>query len=72
MDLVISESEATFLVTFSSSTVQLATTSMVETKADSSTTLEGYGITNAYTKEEVDKMIGDLKTILDEINGESV
>lgn len=30
------------------------------TKADKSTTLNGYGITNAYTKDEVDKFVDDL------------
>lgn len=33
-------------------------------KANSATTLAGYGITNAYTKNEIDTMIGDIETLL--------
>ena len=33
-------------------------------KADKSTTLAGYGITNAYTKTEIDNKIGDIETLL--------
>ena len=72
MNLVISEVETTSVKSFTSSTVQLATTDLVETKADASTTLEGYGIENAYTKNEVDTIVGDIGSILDEINGELV
>lgn len=39
----------------------------LQTKADSSTTLSGYGITDAYTKSEVDGKIGDIETVLDQI-----
>ena len=38
-------------------------------KADRATTLSGYGITDAYTKAEVDSMLGNIDTILDEILG---
>lgn len=38
-----------------------------ENKANKATTLSGYGITNAYTKEEVDNIIGDIETALDTI-----
>lgn len=33
-------------------------------KANASTTLAGYGITNAYTKTEIDNMIGNIETLL--------
>lgn len=33
-------------------------------KADKATTLAGYGITNAYTKTEIDNKIGDIETLL--------
>lgn len=33
-------------------------------KADKATTLSGYGITNAYTKTEIDNMIGNIETLL--------
>lgn len=36
-------------------------------KADKSTTLEGYGITDAYTKTEIDAQVGDIETALDNI-----
>jgi hypothetical protein len=36
------------------------------------TTISGYGITNAYTKTEVDNIVGDINTILDNINGEVI
>lgn len=32
----------------------------ISTKADKSTTLEGYGITDAYTKEEIDSMVSSV------------
>ena len=35
--------------------------------AEKSTTLSGYGITDAYTKSEVDGKIGDIETALDQI-----
>lgn len=35
--------------------------------AEKSTTLAGYGITDAYTKSEVDGKIGDIETALDQI-----
>ena len=38
-------------------------------KADKATTLSGYGITDAYTKSEIDSMIGDVESILDAILG---
>lgn len=57
----------------------------LSTKADVATTLEGYGIEDAYTKEEIeiihrgiytkteiDTMFGDVATLLDTINGEEV
>ena len=47
-------------------TTQIATTAFVQDavsgKADSSTTLSGYGITNAYTKTEVDSLISSVFT----------
>ena len=33
-------------------------------KANKSTTLSGYGITDAYTKTEIDNMIGNIETLL--------
>lgn len=39
----------------------------LETKADKATTLEGYGIADAYTKTEIDIQIGDIETALDSI-----
>ena len=61
--------------------IKSQTAQLSESKADKSTTLEGYGITNAYTKGEIDKLtsyirldIFDLKThvknveaVLDEV-----
>ena len=41
-----------------------AITEMDETKADKATTLEGYGITDAYTKEEVDEITEDVKVTI--------
>lgn len=41
-------------------------------KADVATTLSGYGITNAYTKTEVDLVVGDINTALDTINGQVI
>lgn len=46
--------------------------SEISAKADTATTLAGYGITDAYTKTEVDNLLGDISTALDTINGESV
>jgi FlaG/FlaF family flagellin (archaellin) len=39
----------------------------LDTKADKATTLEGYGITDAYTKTEIDTQIGDIEAALDNI-----
>lgn len=39
----------------------------VSNKADKATTLNGYGITDAYTKQEIDSIIGNIDTILDEV-----
>jgi hypothetical protein len=72
MRILISESQASIVDSFTSSTVQLAPTTLVDKKADVSDTLKGYGITDAYTKKEIDNMFGDIQSILDEINGESV
>ena len=36
-------------------------------KADKATTLGGYGITDAYTKTEIDSLVGDIETALDNI-----
>ena len=33
-------------------------------KANSATTISGYGITDAYTKTEIDNKIGDIETLL--------
>jgi len=40
--------------------------------ASKPTTLSGYGITDVYTKTEVDNIVGDINTILDDINGEVI
>lgn len=55
------KSEAQGLVTAHESAVNTA----LEGKADKATTLEGYGITDAYNKTEID---GQLKTITDNLN----
>lgn len=39
----------------------------VDGKADKATTLAGYGITDAYTKANVNKMIEDLKKRIEEL-----
>lgn len=39
----------------------------VSGKADKATTLGGYGITDAYTKTEIDSQVGDIETALDNI-----
>ena len=39
---------------------------MLETKADKSTTLEGYGIQDAYTKTEVDSSLSGLREIMEQ------
>lgn len=36
-------------------------------KADKATTLSGYGITDAYTKEEIDNKIGNIETLLSQV-----
>ncbi len=40
---------------------------MLNAKADKSTTLAGYGITDAYTKSEIDAMIGNIETLLSQV-----
>lgn len=35
-------------------------------------TLSGYGITDAYTKTEIDSIYGDIASLLDTINGEVI
>ena len=47
-----------------SETVAAALNDLNENKADTATTLAGYGITDAYTKTEIDNMIGDIETLL--------
>ena len=42
--------------------------SMLDNKADKATTLEGYGITDAYTKNDVDSMIGGSSAAVDGLN----
>ena len=42
---------------------------LADTKADKATTLAGYGITDAYTKTEIDNKFSGIYTILDNING---
>lgn len=59
--LAAAKSEAEGLVNDLSSTV----TTALDGKADKATTLEGYGITDVYTKTEVD---ASLKTITDNLN----
>jgi hypothetical protein len=44
-----------------------ASASEVSGKADKATTLAGYGITDAYTKTEIDNMIGDIEALLSEV-----
>lgn len=39
----------------------------ISTKADKATSLLGYGITDAYTKTEVDSMVGSIESILSEV-----
>lgn len=41
-----------------------AVASAISNKANSSTSLSGYGITDAYTKTEIDTQIGDIETLL--------
>ena len=36
----------------------------VSGKADKATTLGGYGITDAYTKTEIDSLVGDIENAL--------
>lgn len=36
-------------------------------KANASTTIAGYGITDAYTKTEIDNMIGNIETQLSQV-----
>ena len=63
--------------TAGTNTTQVATTAFVNTavtngisgKADSATTLSGYGITDAYTKSEVDSAIEALDTGVTSVNG---
>ena len=43
-------------------------TTSLNTKANKSTTLAGYGIKDAYTKTEVDNLIGDIDSALDELH----
>jgi hypothetical protein len=38
-------------------------------KANKATTLSGYGITNAYTKTEIDTKLGNIESLLDNILG---
>ena len=47
-----------------SETVAAALNYLNENKADLSTTLSEYGITDAYTKTEIDNMIGNIETLL--------
>lgn len=49
--------------------VQSAITSGITNKADKATTLTGYGITDAYTKTEVDEAIEALDTGVTSVNG---
>jgi len=42
--------------------VQSAVDELADEKADSATTLSGYGITDAYTKEEIDNALSELET----------
>ncbi len=45
---------------------------LIAAKADAATTLNGYGITDAYTKTEIDTITGDINSALDTINGEVI
>lgn len=51
--------------------VQGAVTSGISGKADSATTLAGYGITDAYTKTQVDDAIDALDTGVTSVNGDT-
>ena len=39
----------------------------LDSKADKATTIAGYGITDVYTKSEIDAMIGNIETLLSQI-----
>ena len=47
-----------------SETIATALVDLNTNKADKSTTLSGYGIADAYTKTEIDNMIGNIETLL--------
>lgn len=45
---------------------------LADTKADKATTLAGYGITDAYTKTEIDTKFSEIDTILNKLKNETV
>lgn len=49
----------------SASNVKAALDELADEKADSATTVAGYGITDAYTKSEVDNMLSTIETNID-------
>lgn len=59
--LTISDASSTYLTTSTASSTY-ATITTVNGKADSATTLSGYGITDAYTKTEVDALIASIES----------
>lgn len=65
----IAESEARLSAKVSAATNGLATAAEVESKADKATTLEGYGITNAATKTELDVVDQRAANALDNHEG---
>lgn len=47
--------------------VTSAIQTQISAKADSATSIAGYGITDAYTKTEIDNMIGNIETLLSQV-----
>ena len=52
-----------------SATIEGDISALESNKADKATTISGYGITDAYTKTEIDTKFSRIDTILDNING---
>ena len=51
--------------------VSISVMDILENKADKSTTLAEYGITDAYTKDEIDSLVGDVSSMLSIIHGDA-
>lgn len=47
--------------------VTSAIQTQISAKATAATSIAGYGITDAYTKTEIDNMIGDIETLLSQV-----